>query len=553
MDNANSNEDSTQQQNGQDERVESLADYLTAQIQGQLPRQGSNLHEMPELGGIFDDHDNDSNNTNGWSVVQTNGGTPPSARSLHAAALLNGVMYVFGGYDGFNRVNTFHAYSFAEKRWSPVLPSATSGRPPSPRDRHVAFAFGNSFYVHGGFDGTARVSDFWCFDFSSMAWLEVPVLAGVSPSPRHSHSACVYRNSLFVFGGYDGSYKSDLHEFDFTNSQWSPVPAAGRRPRARYRATTVVHKNMIILYGGHDGTRHLADTHIFDIDTKTWAILSVEGPPPVPRDSHVSVIHSNSMYIFGGSSGNAMNDLHELQLPHSPTAPGKWRCVKSAGPDQPSHRFCHVATVHDEAMYVFGGYDGADRLNDFIRFDFAVYDLSFEVPPSTLTSEFRAMVDDETFSDITFIVENTPVYAHKLMLMRSPYFRALFLGEMKESKLATIPIEQVAHPIFLMVLEYLYTDQLQIPFESAMELFEAADLFCVPRLKCMCEKRMLQAIHVDNAAAIFHTADLHSAMTLRAKTKKYILSHFELVSKSECFKAMGRSNIELVFELLESR
>jgi hypothetical protein len=51
---------------------------------------------------------------------------------------------------GAARVNTFHAFSFSEKRWSPVLPSSNASRAPSPRDRHVAFAFGNSFYVHGG-------------------------------------------------------------------------------------------------------------------------------------------------------------------------------------------------------------------------------------------------------------------------------------------------------------------------------------------------------------------------------------------------------------------
>ena len=163
------------------------------------------------------------------------------------------------------------------------------------------------------------------------------------------------------------------------------------------------------------------------------------------------------------------------------------------------------------------------------------------------------MVDDETLSDVTFIVEGTPVFAHKIMLMRCSYFRALFLGEMIESKLSTIRIEQVSHPIFLQVLEYLYTDQLRIPFESAMELFEAADLFCIPRLKTMCEKRMLQSITVENAAAIFHASDMHSATALRQKTKKYILSHFEAVSKTLCFEDMGRSNIELVFELLQSR
>ena len=179
--------------------------------------------------------------------------------------------------------------------------------------------------------------------------------------------------------------------------------------------------------------------------------------------------------------------------------------------------------------------------------------MSFEVPPSSLIQEFRGLVDSETLSDVTFIVEETPVYAHKLMLMRSSYFRALVLGEMKESTMKTIRIELVSHPVFLQVLEYLYTDQLTIPFDSAMELFQAADLFCIPRLKTMCEKRMLQSICVENAAGIFHASDTYSAMALRNKTKKFILSHFEEVSKTQCFEEMGRCNIDLVFELLKSR
>jgi hypothetical protein len=166
------------------------------------------------------------------------------------------------------------------------------------------------------------------------------------------------------------------------------------------------------------------------------------------------------------------------------------------------------------ALFIFGGYDGINRLDDLVRFDFSVYDLSFEVPPSTLVVEFKAMVDDETLSDVTFLVKGNPVYAHKLMLMRCSYFRALFLGSMKELTMETIRIEQVSHPIFLQVLEYLYTDQLCIALESAMDLFEAADLFCIPLLKTMCEKRMLQSINVGNAAATFHAAEMHLAMAL---------------------------------------
>jgi leucine-zipper-like transcriptional regulator 1 len=493
----------------------------------------------------------------GWSLMETSssvsGGAPPCERSLHAAAVLNGCLYVFGGYDGQTRVNDFHCFSFAEKRFSQVLPATHSGPPPSPRDRHVAVVYGNSFYVFGGFDGTSRVSDFFGFDFSSMCWREIHSLSGAPPSERHSHAAVVHGNSMYVFGGYDGSYKSDLHQFDFSQSKWSVVQAAGRRPRARYRATCVVHKNTMLLFGGHDGTRHLSDTQVFDFETRIWSALVTEGTPPIPRDSHVSVIHGNSMYIFGGSSGSAMNDLHELQLPLSSTAPAKWRQVKSNSGEQPGHRFCHVAVVHHDSMYVFGGYDGSERLNDFLRFDFAAYDLSCDVPPSTIISDFRSLVNDETLSDVTFVVEDQDVYAHKFMLMRCPYFQALFLGQMRESQLSTIRIEQVSHPIFLAVLEYLYTDEVHIPFDAAMELFEAADLYMIPRLKTMCERRMLHSISVDNAASIFHAADMHSASTLRIKALKYMLSHFEEVSKTQSFEEMGRSNMELVFEILRNR
>lgn len=512
------------------------------------------LSMIPDPESEMGDDPNILATASGWSHVEPGtDGAPPSSRSLHSAALLNGSLYIFGGYSGTERVNSFFAYSMVEKRWCPVLPAANSAPPPSPRDRHVAVAFGNSIYIHGGFDGISRIGDLWEFNLSTMTWRQVIGLHGRAPSPRHSHAAVVHGHRIFLFGGYDGSYKSDLHEYDITSSRWSGVPAAGRRPRARYRATCVVHKNEIILFAGHDGTRHLNDLHVFDIDTSTWSSLVTEGTPPIPRDSHVSVVHNNSMYVFGGSSGSAMNDLHELQLPPNSTNPARWRPVNTTRNEQPEPRFCHVAVVYNDSIWAFGGYSGNERLGDFIRFDLAVYDLSFEVPPSTIISDFQAMINDSTLSDVTFVVDGTAVYAHKLMLMRCSYFRALFLGEMIESRQATIRIEQVPHPIFLSVLEYLYTDQLRISLNNAMDLFEAADLFCIPRLKTMCEKRMLQSINVENAASIFLASDMHSATALRQKTKKYILSHFEEVSKSYSFEEMGRNNIELVFELLQSR
>ncbi|CAN0009206.1 unnamed protein product, partial [Phaeothamnion confervicola] len=277
----------------------------------------------------------------GWSKVDPNfddgARVAPCQRSLHVAAVLNDSIYVFGGYDGSNRVNDFYEFSIPTRVWT-LVPAA--GRPPSPRDRHTGVVHGNSFYVFAGFDGTQRVNDFFEFSFATKQWAPVQASAGVAPSPRHSHAAVVYGNSMFVFGGYDGSYRSDFHEFDLESRVWTAVGAAGRVPRARYRATCVVHGTCLYLFGGHDGTRHLNDVHVFDFEPRVWVTLNTEGPPPIPRDSHVAVIHGKSMYVFGGSTGSAMNDFHELRLDVC-----KWSPVQALGLT-PNNRFCHVASVY---------------------------------------------------------------------------------------------------------------------------------------------------------------------------------------------------------------
>ena len=68
--------------------------------------------------------------------------------------------------------------------------------------------YGNSFYVFAGFDGTSRVNDFHEYSFDTHQWAPVGLLSGVAPSPRHSHAAVVHITSMYVFGGYDGSYRS---------------------------------------------------------------------------------------------------------------------------------------------------------------------------------------------------------------------------------------------------------------------------------------------------------------------------------------------------------
>ena len=46
---------------------------------------------------------------------------------------------------------------------------------------------------------------------------------------------------------------------------------------------------------------------------------------------------------------------------------------------------------------------------------------------------------------------------------------------MMESRAAEVVLHDVRHPIFMKLLEYLYTDQVDVPLDMTMELFQAAD------------------------------------------------------------------------------
>lgn len=54
----------------------------------------------------------------------------------------------------------------------------------------------------------------------------------------------------------------------------------------------------------------------------------------------------------------------------------------------PGARFCHVGVVYEGSFYIFGGYDGSNRLNDFLRYQFKQHEENLTIPPPTIVSPF---------------------------------------------------------------------------------------------------------------------------------------------------------------------
>mmetsp|Transcript_18157 Transcript_18157/g.23892 ORF Transcript_18157/g.23892 Transcript_18157/m.23892 type:complete len:547 (+) Transcript_18157:211-1851(+) len=185
----------------------------------------------------------------------------------------------------------------------------------------------------------------------------------------------------------------------------------------------------------------------------------------------------------------------------------------------------------------------------------ALTDPSATAAPTSMSSSFladlKSMIDNSDFSDITFVVEGQNIHAHKgYLAVRCEHFRAMFSSGMRESRENEVIIPNIRYPIFLALLEYIYTDMTDITPENAIDLYNAADLYTLDRLKVLCEMSVQKGINFENAATLLQNADESHATRLREICMNFIIRHFDTVTKSEGFKSLSR---ELILETLANR
>ncbi|XP_012278324.1 F-box only protein 42 [Orussus abietinus] len=154
--------------------------------------------------------------------------------------------------------------------------------------------------------------------WSSENWM--PVIG-----KRHSHSACMYENSMYVFGGCTASSTTfnDLWRLDLDTRRWVRPMTMGSYPSPKACATMLYYKKSFILFGGwshpspypvHQQWRLFNELHVYSIESNRWnAIDAFESPPPT--SAHSATIHRNLMVVFGGvSDGYISNEVWCLNL-----------------------------------------------------------------------------------------------------------------------------------------------------------------------------------------------------------------------------------------------
>ena len=183
---------------------------------------------------------------------------------------------------------------------------------------------------------------------------------------------------------------------------------------------------------------------------------------------------------------------------------------------------------------------------------------SFGANTASVTSSFlrnlKEMVDNDEFSDVVFIVNNqNRIHAHRTILAtRCEHFAAMFRSGMRESIEREIMIPNVTKPVFLLLMEYLYTDSVTIEIEHAVELYMLSDLYQLERLKNICITVIRRKLSIENVAFLLQTANDEGCrcLTIKSICMEFVVTNFEFISKSDNIRALSHS---LLLEVLENR
>jgi len=264
----------------------------------------------------------------------------PEPRSGHAAASVDGIIYISGGRGGGGMHNVsaqVWAYDPQTDHWMTNLPAL-----PAPREDHVMIALGDTLWVFGGrqHEGVNATVNYWVIGETD--WQTATPM----PEPRYGMGGFVRGGQVYLMGGKisPAMWSSPTDQVDIFDPQTQTWTTAAPLNQARFDFAVASSGDSASCLGG----RFVDPVASVEINTSAQAwhagVLL-----PSPRSNGAAVYQSNVLVLLGGitANGQAMNNLYfdgadwqEFQLNLVP-------------------RFDLAAVVVNSSVYIFGGRNGS--------------------------------------------------------------------------------------------------------------------------------------------------------------------------------------------------
>lgn len=256
----------------------------------------------------------------------------PTPRSEVASAVLDGRIYVIGGYIAQGSASSVvEAYDATADRWQRLSDL------PAPRDHAMAAALNGKVYVFGGNSGNEANSVF-AYDVAAGRWSRLRDM----PVRRAAGGAAVLNGRIVLAGG-TGDAPADTYVYNPEDDTWtkgSPIAA----PREHLAMTAA--NNRVYLVGGRWTDGLMSTNEVLDDVTGGWQTLA---PLPTARGGTAAGSVDGKVVVAGGEAFDPTRTFPQVEV-YDP-ASDTW----SAAPNLPTPRHGLAVVGLNGVLYVIGG------------------------------------------------------------------------------------------------------------------------------------------------------------------------------------------------------
>jgi len=226
--------------------------------------------------------------SNTWSTAAP----LPTPTAGGSAAVVKGILYIFGGYSGSTSgtaVNAVWAYNPTTNTW------AGKAAMPTARGSTTAVVSGTKVYVIGGNGSTLRLHTVEAYDTVADSWTtEAPLLVGKSEPAGGLLGTKVVSADGTTTSGPSG----DNEAYTISTNTWSALTADAT---ARNAACYGVLSGQLYVAGGHTTAGAVSLSESFNLTTNKWAAHASMTQATIAPGSAVV---GGQLYCISGSSSD---------------------------------------------------------------------------------------------------------------------------------------------------------------------------------------------------------------------------------------------------------
>lgn len=156
--------------------------------------------------------------------------------------------------------------------------------------------------------------------------------------------------------------------------------------------------------------------------------------------------------------------------------------------------------------------------------------------PRCMLAEFSSMRRHRELCDVVLNINTRKIFAHRNILSAcSPYFRAMFNGDLAESRQTEVTIRDMDEIAMELLIEFCYSARITVEESNVQSLLPAACLLQLTEIQDICCEFLRRQLDPSNCLGIRAFADTHSCLDLLRVADKYTQHNFQEVMESEEF------------------